>query len=528
MKTQNQIILKTGGGPFRSGSVKSGSRALALTGNNTLVLIDDHGNETPVDGGGGGGATNFTELDDTPSAYTGANGRPVVVNPGGTGLMFGDFPSGFEPRVEDYVPTGTRAQTPLIVADQFYLRAIVPGTAGNGVTVEVDHYDTDPGPGFVTYYAGERKIWINLWTSAWTGAGGTGDLVAAVNEMLINDDSPALLVAVNPEDGLNPSWGTVDDAVTAGGSDVHEEPEAIGQRWVWPEEGRVWVATSIDPPNWEELVFQGGDFSGGSILLNGSLDVGSSLACLGQGTFPNQTNASDSSAITRRLLPIESVWNAHSSFTDAYDDADSLGSDGAIAEIYGAGCHLATGTNDNGFGRARFGTCVMGGRWNTSWSTGSAWMFGIVMRGIFSDDNARLRIIVGSEIRTVPPMGDDPPLTAAGICVEIGRYDGNHIELSLMVHNGSSMGAPVSTFIAPNSSEFNHSLVLKSTGNGYVEMHISALGGSLSLRPADAVSLYYPVPFSLAGNNCLVEAIKTYPGGSTGEFTLRNPVWKTG
>jgi hypothetical protein len=44
-------------------------------------------------GGGGGGASAFTDLSDTPSSYSGQQGRAVIVNAGASGLAFADLPN---------------------------------------------------------------------------------------------------------------------------------------------------------------------------------------------------------------------------------------------------------------------------------------------------------------------------------------------------------------------------------------------------------------------------------------------------
>ena len=87
------VVINTDG--FFSIDVVRGSKTVSVPPGTAFCLCTDgttSGLYAAGGGGGSGGASAFTDLTDTPSSYSGQQGRAVIVNAGASGLAFADLP----------------------------------------------------------------------------------------------------------------------------------------------------------------------------------------------------------------------------------------------------------------------------------------------------------------------------------------------------------------------------------------------------------------------------------------------------
>src|SRR5512134_2479966 len=87
------VVINTDG--FFTIDVVRGTKTISVPPGTAFCLCTDgtaNGLYTAGGGSGGGGGA-FTDLSDTPSSYSGQQGRAVVVNAGASGLAFADLPN---------------------------------------------------------------------------------------------------------------------------------------------------------------------------------------------------------------------------------------------------------------------------------------------------------------------------------------------------------------------------------------------------------------------------------------------------
>ena len=171
-----------------------GSRYVKTAGTPPLYYLKNSGvgatgwQAIGAEGGGGGGAVNFTELYDTPAAYTGQAGKVVRVNASGNALEFGypDHTHANQAQLDvinqNLCPASSPAFAGLTINGNITVSGTVDGVdvSGHAASTSNPHgvTKTQVGLGNVTNNAQVKKIATSVNGNLLVWSGTTGDTVA--------------------------------------------------------------------------------------------------------------------------------------------------------------------------------------------------------------------------------------------------------------------------------------------------------------------------------------------------------------
>lgn len=120
-------------------------------------------------GNGGGGAVTFLDLTDTPADYIGQAGKAVLVNPSGTGLVFGDISTAGGSGSSENWAVPWRGATVTMAAQTLNLNSTVT-LSWDTLVADTDNFWNSAAPTVFTIPAGVTKVRCFMTLFLGTGA----------------------------------------------------------------------------------------------------------------------------------------------------------------------------------------------------------------------------------------------------------------------------------------------------------------------------------------------------------------------